>query len=200
MASKTGICNSALTKCGAKRISLATDENARARACNEAYDRTLEATLRAHPWGFAIKRAQLAADGTGPLFDDTNYFTLPSDFVRLLPPNDYNLDWKIEGKRIATSDGAPLNIRYIYAVTDPNEMDSLFREVLACNIAAEICERLTQSNTKLQLIRDDRKRLLAEARRTNAIENISQELPEDDWVAVRTVGYSGAIHSTGWIG
>jgi hypothetical protein len=194
MASKTGICNSALAKIGAKRISSTTDENARARACNEAYDRILEATLRAHSWNFAIKRAQLAADVTGPLFDYTNSFTLPSDFIRLLPENDYGLDWIVEGKKIITNDGAPLNIRYIYLVMDPNEMDALFREVLACNIAAEICWRLMQSNSKLQLVREERQRLLAEARRTNAIEQLSQELPEDDWIAVRTSGYTGAAY------
>ena len=114
---------------------------------------------------------------------------MPSDFLRLLPPDDdynYNdLDWQIEGKKILTNDGAPLNVRYIYRVSDPNQYDSLFVEALACRLAVELCEQLTQSNTKAQIVRDDYVRAIREAKRLNAFENKPAEQQTDTWITCR---------------
>lgn len=185
MASVVGICNSALSKLGALRIASLSDSSKNARACNDAYERVRDATLRKHPWNFAITRAQLAAEATGPDFGPSNQFPFPSDCLRVLPPNDYDLDWIIEGRKILTYEGGPLNVRYIKRVTDPNEMDALFREALACELALDMCELITQSNTKQAAIKDRLKEILSEAKRTNAIEQLAQEFPDDDWLTVR---------------
>jgi len=185
MASVVGICNSALSKLGALRIASLSDSSKNARACNDAYERVRDATLRKHGWNFAIARAELAADATAPDFGPAYQYPLPSDCLRVLPPNDYDLEWVIEGRNILTDWTAPLEVRYIKRVTDPNEMDPLFREVLACELALDLCEQITQSNTKKAGIKEDRKEMLAEARRTNAIEQTAQELPEDDWITAR---------------
>lgn len=189
MASEVEICNRALQKLGAKRIVSLSDDSVNARACNNAYTVLRDAELRAHPWNFAITRIQLAADSTAPAFGRARAFTLPSDCLRILPPypeqNINDLDWIVEGRKIYSNDSAPLNIRYIYRVTDPNEMDSLFRELLSARMADELCEEITQSNTKKeQLARDYRKNLL-EARRSNAIEKVAEEPPEDSWITAR---------------
>src|SRR3990167_4502270 len=188
MASEVSICNRALQRLGDARIVSLTDANKNARACNNSYAPVRDAALRRHRWNFAIKRAELAANVTGPAFGETNYFDFPSDLLRLLPPRDHDLDWIVEGKQIATYWSAPLEIMYIRQVTDPNDMDVLFREYLALQLAHEMCEEITQSNTKQAAIRDELKDLLAEAKRTNAIEQMSDELPEDDWITVRNDG------------
>jgi len=199
MASETSVCNSALTKLGAARINSRSDGSKNARACDSAFDRVRDMALRKHPWNFAITRAQLAADVTAPLFDYAASYTIPSDCLRILPPNDYRLDWHREGDAILTNQGAPLNLRYVKRVTDVNAMDALFQEVLAYELAEDLCELITQSNTQLQLLHEGKKELLAEAKRTNAIEQVSQELPEDDWIAVRYGGGSDAVYySGGW--
>jgi len=189
MASKVEICNRALQKLGAKRITDLTEDSVNARACNVAYEPVKLSELRKHPWNCAIKRVQIAASATPPEFGRTNSFPLPSDFVRLLPPypemNVNDLDWQIEGKAIYTYDDAPLNVRYIYDVTDPNEMDMLFREALATELAIELCEELTQSNTKKAGLKDDYKDIIKEAKRTNGIENVGQEPPDDPFITVR---------------
>ena len=186
MASVNGIANRALQRLGAARISDITDAtNKSARACNAAYEPTRLMLLRQHPWSFSIKRAQLAASITAPPFDYVNYFPWPTDALRILPPTEYGLDWQMEGRNIVTNFVAPLNVRYVADVVDPNAMDSLFREVLSAQIAYDICDEITQSNTKKQLMRDDRDLLIATAKNTNAIEKLSDEIPDDTWLTVR---------------
>lgn len=190
MASVVEICNRALQKLGAKRITAITEDSVNARACNTAYDPVRLAELRAHPWSCAITRAQLAASSTAPLFARERYFPLPSDYVRLLPQDpDYNEnsnDWQIEAGQIITDDSSPLNIRYVYNLEDPTIMDPLFREALSCKLALELCEELTQSNQKKESLRADYKMAIKEARRVNAILNIAAKPPEDEWVTIRS--------------
>lgn len=187
MASEVDIANRALQKLGAERIVSLSQDSENARACNLLYDSIRDAELRAHPWNFAIKRAQLAADVTAPAFGPAAAYTLPSDCLRVLPTDEnWNThDWKIEGRKILTDDGAPLDVRYICRVTDPNQYDALFIEALACAIAQELCEQLTQSNTKAQMVRSDYTTAIRTARKLNAFENISAEPQTDEWITVR---------------
>lgn len=189
MASKVEICNRALQKLGAKRIVSLDEDSKNARACNVAFESIKLAELADHTWNFATKRAQLAADDPGPAFGYARSFTLPADYVRLLPPdvedNTPYLDWSIEGRKILTNDSAPLNIRYVSDVTDPNLMSPLFREALSCKIAMELAEEITQSNSKAEKAKEDYRFAIAEARRTNAIEKPAPKVADDSWVQVR---------------
>jgi hypothetical protein len=188
MASVVDICNIALQKLGASRIVSLTQDTENARECNLLYEQARDAELRAHPWNFAIKRAQLASS-TAPVHGPTSAYPLPSDCLRLLPQDPCrafdDLDWQIEGRSIVTDDTGALDIRYIYRVTDPNLFDALFVELMACRLAEGLNEKITQSNSKGQQIREDRRVALREARKVNAFENQSQEAPEGSWLTVR---------------
>jgi hypothetical protein len=183
MASEVEICNRALQKLGAKRISSLDDDNKNGRACNFAYSVLRDSMLRQHTWGFSVKRASLAADTTAPIFGETNYFSFPSDLLRLLPKVDS--DWRVEGRKIATYDSAPLEIRYVRKVTDPNEMDGLFREALSAYIAAELTEEITQSNVKKDALMGQFSVAINEAKKTSSIESISTYPPEPTWITRR---------------
>lgn len=189
MASEVDICNRALQKLGAKRITSLTQDSANARSCSVAYAAVRDKELRAHVWNFSIERATLAADAVAPTWGRANSFQLPSDYLRLADdyPEDLNnaKDWQIEGQKLVTDDSAPLYLRYVKRVVDPNVMDTIFREALSTSLALELCEEITQSNTKKQLLTDDYTRIIREARRTNAIENVAQMPPEDEWLTVR---------------
>ena len=190
MASKVEIANRALQIVGAKRIVSLTEDSRNARAINAAFESVKRAELRKHPWSFAIKRVQLAADATAPLFSRSNSFPLPSDFIRLLSPdpevNFNDLDWVIEGRSIITNSSAPLDVRYIWDVTDPNLFDTLFREVMSAKLAEQLCEEITQSNTKIATAQAFYKDVVTEAKKTNAIEKVSEEPPEDTWITCRS--------------
>lgn len=192
--SDVSISNLALQKLGAARIVSLTEDSPNARECNACFEAMRDLELRKHRWGFAIKRAQLAADSTEPDFGPANYFTLPSDFLRLLEQDDdrnsHLLDWRIESnssgaKAIVTDDDAPLEIRYIYRVTDPTVFDACFVEALACRIAIQMCEKITQSQSKKEDVQMQYRDAIREARRTNAIEGVSANPPADTWDTAR---------------
>ena len=168
MASEVGICNRALQRVGAARITSLADDNKNARACNAAYEPLRDAALRAHPWSFAISRAALAADVTAPVGDGDELrsyrYPWPTDALRILLPKDGGVDWIVEGRYILSDWTAPLYVRYI---------------------AQEICEELTQSNNKKASAQQDMAAIVAEARRTNAIERLPASPPDGSWDTVR---------------
>lgn len=183
MASEVEICNRALQRLGAGRITSLDGGNKESRECLVAYAPLRDFLLRSHPWSFAIQRAALAADADAPIGDDAPdaQYTWPTDALRILLPKSASLDWIIEGRKILTSDAAPLYVRYVARITDPNTMDPMFREALSCLIAFEICEPLTQSNSKKAGLKDDLRDIVSEARRTNAIEKPPVESADGSW-------------------
>lgn len=189
MASKVEICNRGLQKLGATRITAMDENSVNARACDAAYDSLRQAELRANVWSFALDRASIAADAAEPAFGMAYSYTQPSDCLRVLDPYPFDdfadRDWQIEGRKIYTDMTAPLEIRYIKDVTEANTMDALFREALAARIAIELCEQLTQSNTKKEALKAEYKEIIATARKVNAFEKIAQTPPEDSWITSR---------------
>lgn len=190
MATIVGICNRALQKLGVERITDIADTNKRATACNNCYESLRDALLRMHPWRFATKRSEaIAAISPAPTWGRANAFQVPSDFIRLThqypEDNSLTIDHEIEGQTIVTDDGAPLYIRYIYKVTDPNVMDPLFREALAAFMALEMCEEITNSNTKKESLDKGFKDAIATARKANAFEGPAARPPQDDWIDAR---------------
>lgn len=194
MASVAEICNRALQKLGAKRITSIDENSNSARACLACYDTLRDSELQKHRWGFAVKRAELAADATAPAWGRTAQYTLPADFLKLIAPypemDSNSRDWVIENRKILTNDSSPIYIRYIAQITDPNQMDVNFREGLSAKMAMEMCEELTQSNSKKESAREDYKTAIKDARKSSAIQNVPQESVEDSWITIRNQGSS----------
>lgn len=183
------ICNRALQKLGAGRINDLAEDDRNAREMNLAYDPVREAELRKHRWNFSLERVQLAADATEPAFGRARSFTLPADCLKVVPPypeqNLASRDWVIENGKIYTNDSSPLDVRYVKNIETVADMDALFAEALACKLAVETCEALTQSNTKKADLKDDYKTAIQDAKKANAIEVVPQETPDDPWIAAR---------------
>jgi len=201
--SETSIANLALQKLGADRITSLDQNHPNAREMNAAYSAMRDLELRSYRWNFAKKRAALTAHATSPASDSgfAYAYPLPSDYLRLLAANESNLydgdnsvDWKIEqheGVRCILTNWSNMDIVYIAQITDPAQFDAAFVELLACRLALQCCERLTQSNTKRQLSQceyDDARR---NARHVNAFENIPTRSLEDSWYTVRKTGVWG---------
>ena len=188
MAGKVEIANRALTKLGAERILLLTDPNKEARTLNSMFDTVMDAELRRHRWKFALKRATLPALVATPEWGYTYAYQLPADFLALVQVNEYYLRglkqktlWTVESGQILTDLAAPLKIRYIRRVDNMALLDPLFVEVLACKLALEACEPLTQSSQKRQLAGEEYRFAVSEAVRQDAIENPPDELPWGSW-------------------
>jgi hypothetical protein len=186
MTSDVSICNLALQKLGAARISSLDQDHKNARAMNNCFESKRDALLRKHAWNFAVTTETLAPDAAAPSDDDYTYqFTLPADCLRVLPPKRTTLDWQVRGGKILTNDTNALKVRYIRRVTNAPDFDALFVDLLACDLADQCCEEITQSNTKKAAIKEDRKEALLAAKLANAFEQSPAETPEDTWLAAR---------------
>ncbi len=203
MSSIIGICNRALTKLGSNRITSLDDNTKPARVMSSMYEAVRRAEIRAHRWSFSITRAQLPALATAPAWGPPRQFQIPSDNLRLDQIEQYYLWWgnswtgfvgtgtfvdnvySVEGGKILTYLPAPLNIRYARDIEDPNMFDATFDESLACKLALEACEDLTQSSTKFQQISAEYEDSLKSAIRCNAIERPPEPLAESEWLLAR---------------
>lgn len=190
MSSNVEVCNRALQKLGAQRINSLSDGSRNAIECNACYEVIRDKELESHNWGFAITRQKIAADATSPVFGRDNAFTLPSDCLKILPayPEERNRafrDWIIEGQKIYTDDEAPLELRYIRRVTNPQEMTASFLEAWATSIAFELCEKIAQSNTKKDRLRQDYESIIATAKHNSSIQNPGFEIPPGSWITER---------------
>ena len=156
----TDICNMALGKIGATQIKNLADtkENtSEAIQCRLHFEQTRDALIRSHYWRFASGRAELAQDSTDPDFEWDSQFELPDDFMRLksvfgdnfTPTGNTTRSFAIEGQRLLTNEDT-VSIRYIKKVTDPDEFDSLFVEVLVLSLALKLIAPLSGANPKLQ--------------------------------------------------
>ena len=145
MASVVEICNSALNQLGASTILSLTENSKNGRLCNARYETVKDSVLRAHPWNSAIKRQTLAADTANPDWGFAKQYTLPSDCLRVLTIQNYDSNYKIEGRKILTNDTS-VKLVYVARITDPNEMDVLLRETISASLAADIAYAVTSSN------------------------------------------------------
>lgn len=185
MASVVDICNRALSRIGAARITSINDSVKPAKACNSAYTMVRDEVLRAHPWNCTVTRATLAPLSASPEYEYGYQYQLPSDCLRLLEVDNDDYDYVIEGRKILTDYGSVLNIKYQKQETDPQQYDSLLVSVIAARLAWEICEELTQSRTKTLDKRDEFKEILMEAKKVDAQEQSPSTFAEDDWISVR---------------
>lgn len=197
-ASETVVGNSALAKLGQGAVLNFDEESEAARWLKARFAPVRDLVLRSYPWTFAMKRAQLSADTAAPAFGYARAFTLPPDNVRLhevdgayQPTNLGRITssggavYAVEGGKILTDLEGPLLIRYVSNDVAPALWDALFDEALACKLALELAEKLTQSSGKKEAALRDYTIAIREAERVNAIESPPEEQVDGSWVTVR---------------
>jgi hypothetical protein len=185
MPSVVDISNKALDKLGQGPIVSLEDGTKSANLVSRNWEMVRDQVLRDHPWNFAVKRAALAADVTPPAWGFSNQFPFPADLLRLLEVRDLSTgEYQVEANTILANDDV-LYIRYIRQVIDPNEFDSMFTDAVATRLALELCEALTQSNTKKQMLFEEYDQSLNGARRVDGQENPPAVFEEDEWIEVR---------------
>jgi hypothetical protein len=178
-----------------------SDNSREARACAVNFDSNRRAELRKRAWNFSIKRVVLAPSSVTPNFEYQYAFPLPADCIRVvLPKNDPFLDWSVEGRQILTNlmqspylgcgaqpavTGPALFLRYVSDIVDCTQFDPLFYDLLCIALACDLCEPLTQSNQKKQLLNAEYRDALDAAAKAKAFEMLPQTPVEDDWVLAR---------------
>lgn len=177
------ICNSALAKVGAERITSLTEENERARILSEQYPKLRDKLLRSHPWNFTIDRKILAAAVGTPAFGFQYRFTIPVDCLRILEINSEST-WQREGEYIV-SDSPSIGIKYIKKIVDTSKYDATFAEALAAAIAADISYSLVQSVTLKDTLLKEAEIAVRTARSFDAQEGTPGQVVANDWLTAR---------------
>lgn len=195
MSSSVQICNLALTALGAARIASLSDDTKQARALNAIFDMTRDAELSAHPWTFAIKRASIPASSTAPAFGWTKTYPLPSDSLKLVQVGDSFVFYDsgdtgglfdVEVGSVLTDQTSPLQIRYVYRVTNSGLFPELFGRALAAKLQYLVAEELTQNVTKKAEALQAYQLSIKEAKRANNIERPPQRVGDLSWVRALT--------------
>jgi hypothetical protein len=190
--SKVDICNSALIKVGAARISSLDDNTKEGRLCKELYPRLCDELVRSHPWNFATARVALAATVATPAYGFDYQHQLPNDCLRVMNINlDYGdetgkfVEWKIEGRMLLAND-TPVKIKYLKDVSETPELfDAHFAEALALRIAVDLAYPMAQSTTLVELLSRRYQRMLADARTFDGQEGSSDRVGADTWLDAR---------------
>ncbi|WP_395017733.1 hypothetical protein [Dongia sp.] len=189
MASQTSICNRALECLGDAPIVSIDDDTKQAKALRRVYDITRRAFLCDHPWHFAKKRASLPASAATPVWGFARGFPVPADFLRLLAVRngpDFSLEADTTGSQWILSDAsAPLDILYLYDVTDAGRFPPHAVEALARWLAYDLAEDLTQSNTKKQDAAQALGIALTRAKRINGMQKQPEPYPTFSFLQAR---------------
>jgi len=138
------ICNSALIKLGQDPITTIDDNNKRAKICKEQYDKVRKELLSAHPWNFAIKRAELTTFSV-PVYGFGLAYDLPVDCLRVLRTNDDDFtDYIIEAGKLLTNEPT-MYIEYIADIADDTKYTATFTEVMSWALAYDLSYSLVGS-------------------------------------------------------
>jgi hypothetical protein len=188
--SDVSICNSALSKLGAERITSLNDQTAAGVLCKEQYEKLRDSLLMEHPWKFAIARANLALTVFVPTWQYTKAFQLPVDVLRILDTDQNQgtigeVSWDMEidpntGERYLVTNEDAVAIKYLKKVSE-TRFTPLFAEVLAARLSKEFAYPLTQSSTITQLMAKNYDDMLKMARSFNAMESSVKQVEANDW-------------------
>lgn len=180
MSSIVEICNMGLTLIGDQPIDSLSDSNDRAVVASTFFVPTRDAVLRAHPWGFAKTRAELALAAGSPDFGYDYHFTLPTSpkCLRVMEvEEDYpgQIPYSIEGSKLLC-DESTLSILYIAQITDSGLFDSLFNDVLAARLAMAFAMSLSKQKTLIELAAKIYESKIGEAKTVDGFESTKQEI------------------------
>jgi len=182
MSSRVSIANLALTVLGADRITSLEDNSENARRLNAIYDYCVEDVLRAHPWNFAVIRAQLALLSSTPAFGYDYEYQLPTDCLRLLEINNGTTlltEYKVEGRKVLCNYDT-VYCKYIGNVTDPNQYTSQFLFVLSSRLASELAYAITNNKALAEEVTSLYLSRLQQAKETDAQESDSVNVIDED--------------------
>ncbi len=174
------ICNLALSLLKQDGVTdIDTPSTPTEQLCKAHYPQQRRATLRSHPWNFAIKRVEIAQNATAPIFGFNTAYDLPPDFIRFLTrhsalgePVPFSFaegtDYQIEDGQLLT-DGSltasgTLRMRYIYDQENLLRWDPLAIDLLVLNLALNLAPSFKSAPRAIQNIKDQLREKKAEAK------------------------------------
>lgn len=163
---------------------LTTDQTVAGQALNRTYEMVRDEVLEAHPWNFAVTRAEIAADVSTPEWGFDYQYSLPANCLRFLSMYGQKVEYQIEGDKLLCDEAGPLLIRYIKRETDTSKFSPTFNTAMATRWAFQI-SGIIESRTTPNQIWEMYQLFLAQAKRADAQSNPSEEMPDGDWLDSR---------------
>lgn len=190
MTTDVTIVNAALIRLGETTIAALSDETKPARLANAIYGDVRDAVTCAHPWNFALMRAELTVNASAPTWGYANAYDLPGDpyclrVLRVEGEDARDGRWTVEGRQIVSDLPSPIRILYLRRISDPEAADPLFREALAARLARELAEPLGKSTSLQQAMAELYEGKLREARSVDGQEGTPEILAADTWLTAR---------------
>lgn len=174
MTTADDVANMAIALLNEAPISSLEDDVAAARLINVHYDVAREAELLKHAWAFATMTQTIVGVDTG--VGTLRYaYDLPADCLRPLPLTENGeasgvpISWELRNGALYTDKAGPLTLRYIANITDPDDWDATFTDVLAAALAVRIAHALTHKLDMVQVARDAYQTAYLEAQRVNGL-------------------------------
>ena len=187
MASLVEIFNDALIQVGAEPVGNPQSTEPNAIICNVRWQGVRRAVLRAHPTNATTVRTSLGADPTPPAWGYTKQYTRSSDplDLRVLRLDDRSIDFKVEGRKILTNAGSPLNVLFIGDITDTELWDALLVQAGVLRLSHAIAYKVTRSRTKEADMLEAYKLFMAEHRSIDAQEGTPDPIEADEFLSAR---------------
>ena len=137
--SETDICNAALTRLGAARITSLTEDSNPARVCNDQFAKTRDALLASQPWNFATTYSGALSKKSGaPAWNWSSWYVLPTGTLSVWETNaGAEAAWEIAndpddvtGGQVIMVNVSSLKIRYTYRMVDYTRWSPIAIEAL----------------------------------------------------------------------
>lgn len=196
MATRLGLYNSALRKCGERKLASLAENREPRRVLDSAWDDGLIAyCLEQGLWNFAMRTIELEySPSVEPSFGLQRAFDKPTDFVRTagLCSDEYFKNPLLQYTDEAGFWFADLDVIYVRYVSDDNAYGNdlslwpeTFSKFVSAYLAGEVCERITGSRTKADDIKKEARHLLIDARSKDAMAEPTTTLPQGSWTSAR---------------
>lgn len=149
----TQLCNLALSRIGARRLSaFESDTSVEGTSCRLHYDLARDGLLRRHQWDFAKDSKTLTKlpATVSPRYPAS--WQLPVDCVRIIGASvgGKNIaDFARHGRILLTADYEAVDLEFVSSSVPVVQWDSLFAEALSLALAKRICEDIAQNPQKM---------------------------------------------------
>lgn len=132
------LCNMALGRIGAGRITGLTEETQEAIYCNLWYEQTRNEVLRSREWKSCTDTQSLAQLSDSPLFGWQYQYSMPTDpralrIISVYPESDF----KRQGRKILSNE-AELDLEFVAEISDPNDLDDILVEAIVLRLASKL--------------------------------------------------------------
>lgn len=178
------ILNNALIALGELTIPVMSTTTKAGRLALSIFDAKRDYLLRKHRWTFAAKRKNITSDVETPSHQYAHQFTLPFDCLHFRGIYPNTIAYRLEGNKILC-DEDKLDIEYTRRITNPDDMDTTFREAFSALLARELAISLCDSMRKYNKMDEAFEDKIADARFSDSIYDDLEAIQANDWLNER---------------